>query len=92
MAAHLTFYVEALEGRWEVCGIVDAGQFVTSRWIGHGVHSTDMIGVPATGREFQVDALSLMRIENGLIAEHWCVWDTMGLMQQIGAVPAPATA
>ena len=92
MAAHLAFYVEALEGRWEVCEIVDAGQFVTSRWIGHGVHSTDMIGVPATGREFQVDALSLMRIENGLIAEHWCVWDTMGLMQQIGAVPAPTAA
>jgi len=48
--------------------------------------------VPATGREIAVDALSLMRIENGAIAEHWCVWDTPGLMQQIGAMPAPATA
>jgi steroid delta-isomerase-like uncharacterized protein len=92
MAAHLAFYVEALEGHWEVHEIADAGTYVTTRWTGHGVHSTDLIGVPATGREFAVDALSLMRIENGLIAEHWCVWDTAGLMQTIGAMPAPASA
>jgi steroid delta-isomerase-like uncharacterized protein len=91
MATHLAFYVEALEGRWEVHEIVDAGTYVTTRWTGHGVHSSDLIGVPATGREFAVDALSLMRIENGKIAEHWCVWDTAGLMQQIGAMPAPAS-
>ena len=48
--------------------------------------------MPATGREIAVDALNLMRIENGAIAEHWCVWDTAGLMQQIGAMPATATA
>jgi steroid delta-isomerase-like uncharacterized protein len=92
MVAQLAFYVEALEGRWEVAEIVDGGSYVTTRWIGHGVHSTDLIGVPATGREVAVDALSLMRIENGRIAEHWCVWDTAGLMQQIGAMPAPAPA
>jgi steroid delta-isomerase-like uncharacterized protein len=92
MAAHLAFYVEALEGRWEVLEIADAGDYVTARWIGHGVHANDLIGVPATNREISVDALSLLRIENGKIAEHWCVWDTLGLMQQIGAVPAPAHA
>jgi steroid delta-isomerase-like uncharacterized protein len=90
MAAHLAFYVEALDGRWEVKEIVGSGDFVTARWIGHGVHANDLIGVPATNRDIHVDALSLMRIENGKIAEHWCVWDTAGLMQQIGAMPAPA--
>jgi len=34
MAAHLAFYVEALEGRWEVREIVDAGTYVTARWTG----------------------------------------------------------
>jgi len=32
-----------------------------------------------------------MRISGGRIAEHWCVWDTAGLMQQVGAMPAPAS-
>lgn len=92
MAKHLAFYVEALEGRWEVHEIADAGDFVTARWTGHGTHANDLIGVPASGVDIHVDALSLLRIENGEIAEHWCVWDTLGLMQQIGAVPAPAAA
>ena len=92
MAAHLGFYVEALEGRWEVHEIVDGGEYVTTRWTGHGVHSSDAIGVPAAHREIHVDAISLMRIADGRIAEHWCVWDTLGMMQQIGAVPAPAAA
>ena len=56
------------------------------------MHANDLIGVPATNREIRVDALSLLRIENGKIAEHWCVWDSLGLMQQIGAMPAPAHA
>ena len=92
MASQLAFYVEALEGRWEVHEIADAGSYVTTRWTGHGVHSTDLVGVPATGREISVDAISLMRIEDGAIAEHWCVWDTAGMLQQIGAMPAPASA
>jgi steroid delta-isomerase-like uncharacterized protein len=92
MAAHLAFYVESLEGRWEVHEIADSGQYVTTRWTGHGLHASDLIGVPATNREIHVDALSLMRIESGRIAEHWCVWDTLGLMQQIGAMPAPVSA
>jgi steroid delta-isomerase-like uncharacterized protein len=90
MAGQLAFYVEALDGRWEVHEIVDAGAYVTTRWTGHGHHGNDLIGVPASGRDIHVDALSLMRIADGRIAEHWCVWDTAGLLQQIGAVPAQA--
>lgn len=87
MADHLKFYVDALEGHWHVQQIVDAGEHVTVRWSGSGRHANDLIGVPATGREFSLDAASLMRMHNGLIAEHWCVWDTAGLMQQIGVLP-----
>lgn len=87
MAAHLGFYVEALEGRWEVTQVVDAGEYATVRWTGRGTHGNDMIEVPATGRTFAVDAISLFRARDGRIAEHWCVWDTAGLMQQIGVLP-----
>ena len=88
MADHLKFYVDALEGHWHVQQIVDAGEHVTVRWSGSGRHANDLIGVPATGREFSVDAVSLMRLRDDLIAEHWCVWDTAGLMQQIGVLPS----
>jgi predicted ester cyclase len=29
-------------------------------------------------------------VRNGQFAEHWGVFDTMTMMQQLGAVPAPA--
>ena len=56
------------------------------------MHRADLMGIPATGRGIAVDAISIMRVEGGRIAERWCTWDTLGLLQQIGAVPAPATA
>ena len=37
-------------------------------------------------------ALTLLRVEDGKIAENWTLWDTLGFLQQLGAVPAPAAA
>ena len=90
MASSLAFYATALHGRWEVHDIVDAGGYVATRWTGHGLHDNDMIGIPASGKELHVDAFSLMRGAGGLIAEHWCAWDTAGMLRQVGVLPDPA--
>jgi len=34
----------------------------------------------------------LLRFENGKIAENWLQFDLLGLMQQLGVIPAPAQA
>jgi predicted ester cyclase len=49
-----------------------------------------MMGVAPTGSTIAVDAISVFRIAEGKIAEEWTVWDALGLLQQVGAVPAPA--
>jgi hypothetical protein len=48
------------------------------------------MGVPATGATGAVDAITIFRVAVGKIAEEWTVWDALGLLQQVGAVPAPA--
>lgn len=48
------------------------------------------MGIAATGRSIEVEAISVFRIDRGKIAEEWTVWDALGLLQQVGAVPAPA--
>jgi predicted ester cyclase len=48
------------------------------------------MGVPPTGKQIEVEAISVFRIEDGKIAEEWTVWDALGLLQQVEAVPAPA--
>jgi predicted ester cyclase len=63
---------------------------VTVRWTGHGVDDAEIMGIPPTGREVHVDALTLLRIDGDKIAENWTSWDTLGMLQQIGAVPAQA--
>ena len=43
-----------------------------------------------TGKPISVEAISVFRIADGKIAEESTVWDALGLLQQVGAVPAPA--
>ncbi len=37
-----------------------------------------------------VDAITILRVAGEQIAEEWTVWDALGLLQQVGAMPAPA--
>jgi predicted ester cyclase len=56
---------------------------------GHGTHEGEFMGVSPTGTEATWNAFGINRYADGKIAEHWGVPDLMGLMQQLGAVPAP---
>jgi hypothetical protein len=50
-------------------------------------------GMPATGKTFAMDAIYLVRVdEQGQIAEHWGVVDTIATMNQLGLLPAPNQA
>ena len=50
------------------------------------------MGIPATGKQATVTGITIDRIADGRIAESRTNWDTLGLLQQIGAIPAMATA
>jgi steroid delta-isomerase-like uncharacterized protein len=54
-----------------------------------GTHEAEFFGVPATGRQATWEFIHIFRVEDGRIAERWGVVDVMGLMQQLGVVPAP---
>jgi predicted ester cyclase len=83
-------YQEAVAGHWDVQEIFSAGDRVVARWIGRGRHEGELMGVAPTGAEIAVDAISLFRIAGGKIVEEWTVWDALGLLQQVGAVPVAA--
>jgi steroid delta-isomerase-like uncharacterized protein len=83
-------YQESLDGQWRVDDMFSAGERVVTRWTGTGTHVGELMGIAPTGRAVSVEAITIHRIEDGLIAEEWTVWDALGLLQQIGAVPAAA--
>ncbi|MEY3665993.1 MAG: hypothetical protein RLZZ153_2175 [Pseudomonadota bacterium] len=42
----------------------------------------------ATGRRIDIDVLDLFKIENGVLVEHWALLDNLGMLKQLGALPA----
>jgi steroid delta-isomerase-like uncharacterized protein len=83
-------YQDSVDGHWTVDELVSTGDRVIARWTGTGTHVGELMGIDATGKPISVDAISIFRIADGKIAEEWTVWDALGLLQQVGAVPAPA--
>jgi steroid delta-isomerase-like uncharacterized protein len=60
------------------------GDTVVTRWRGQGTNLGETLGVPPTGKSFDVVGFWMHRFEGGKIAEEWAVWDTHGFLQQIG--------
>jgi steroid delta-isomerase-like uncharacterized protein len=83
-------YQDSVDGHWEIDEIFSAGDRVLTRWTGSGTHVGDLMGIPPSDRPIEVEAITIHRIADGKIAEEWTVWDALGLLQQIGAVPAAA--
>jgi len=71
------------------CSIAE-GDIVAIRWTITGTHRGDFLGVPATGRRVTMQGIEFSRLVDGRCAEHWSQFDVIGVMQQIGAMPAPA--
>lgn len=51
-----------------------------------GTHRGAFMGLAPTGKAVAFDATDIVRVEDGKMAEHWSVMDTLGLLQQLGAV------
>lgn len=64
------------------------GNSIVNRWTATGTHRGNLAGIPATGRSLSVRGITCNRVENGKFVEVWSSWDTLGLMQQLGVVPA----
>ena len=67
---------------------VAEGDKVACRFVAHATHGGEFMGVPATRKQVNVSGIDIMRIADGKIVEHWATVDTLGIMQQIGAVPS----
>ena len=84
MVDTVSVYQQAVDGHWDIQEMFSAGDRVAVRWVGSGRHVGELNGIPATGKPVQVDAITIHRMSGGRIAETWEVWDTLGLLQQIG--------
>ena len=68
--------------------IIEQGDKVVARWTATMTHKGDFLGFAPTGRKATVTGTSIQRMSGGKIVEGWDNWDQLGLLVQIGAVPA----
>jgi steroid delta-isomerase-like uncharacterized protein len=68
--------------------VVAEGDKVVQRWSGHGSHQGELMGLPPSGKRVSVAGITISRLEGGKVAEEWELYDTMGMMQQLGAIPS----
>lgn len=68
---------------------ITEAETVAVRYRVEGTHQGDFLGIPPTGTEIAVDAMTIVRFEAGKAVEEWILYDVLGLMQQFGIAPAP---
>ena len=64
------------------------GDRVIERWTMTATHAGEFMGNAATGRRFTLTGIDISRVEDGRIVEHWTECDMLGLLEQLGAIPA----
>ncbi|MBK7543618.1 MAG: ester cyclase [Candidatus Competibacteraceae bacterium] len=73
--------------RYQIEAMHAEGDRVATRYTVRGTHTGDFRGLPPTGRSFNLSGHLIHRVADGKKTEGWGIWDTLGLMIQLGVIP-----
>jgi steroid delta-isomerase-like uncharacterized protein len=60
------------------------GDRVCTRWTWRATNTGEMRGMPPTGRAVEMAGTTIFTFREGKIHEGWWIWDTHGMMRQLG--------
>jgi predicted SnoaL-like aldol condensation-catalyzing enzyme len=66
--------------------VADADKVVTRKTL-RGTHQGDLLGIPPTGKTVNIEVIDILRVQNGVITDHWNLVDTLSLLRQLDALP-----
>ena len=87
-----TYQTAFPDAHWHVIETFTADNVIITRWKGSGTHKNELMGIPPTGKFVEVQGIWIHRIANNKIVASYNVWDTLGMLQQLGVVPAMGQA
>lgn len=67
---------------------VAEGEKVLVRLKVQATHTGSFGDMKATGRKIDIDVLDLFQIRDNRLIEHWALLDNLGMLKQLGALPA----
>jgi len=80
------------DGREEIKRIHAAGDVAIVEFTGSGTHQGDLMGIAPTGRKVTIPVCIVIEVRDGKIYAEREYFDSAFMMQQLGVMPAPATA
>lgn len=87
--AHMVFVSAFPDSRVTTDDLVAEGDKVVERFTFRGTNNGSFMGAPPTGKQVTATGMSIFRIANGKIVEHWGENDALGTFQQLGLIPMP---
>ncbi len=63
------------------------GDKLVKYWVFEGTHTGKFFGIPATGNKVNLEGTTLVRMEDGKIAEERDFYDNLDFLQQLGVIP-----
>ena len=66
------------------------GNLYCCRFTMSGVQQGEFMGAPASAKPYSLAGIPIMRFVGDRVVERWSSADFLGMMMQIGALPAPA--
>jgi steroid delta-isomerase-like uncharacterized protein len=67
--------------------MIAEGDRVAVRLTSSATHTGEFMGMPPSGKRYEIGEIHIFRVRDGRVVEHWHQADFMGMMRQLGAMP-----
>ena len=67
--------------------MIAEGDLVVTRLRGRATFLGECLGIPPNGKVVEITGISIHRVADGKLVEHWANIDSLSFMQQLGAIP-----
>lgn len=84
------FFMAFPGSRLTIEDVVTEDDKVVCRFSLTGTHQGNFMGIPPTRKEVSFNGITILQFKAGKCMERWSQADFLSLLQQLGAIPAPA--
>jgi steroid delta-isomerase-like uncharacterized protein len=73
--------------RFTIDDMIADGDRVAVRLTAGATQTGPFMGMPASGKSYEINEIHIFRLRDGKVIEHWHQFDQLGMMKQLGAMP-----
>jgi steroid delta-isomerase-like uncharacterized protein len=71
------------DAKFTIQDVIAEDDLVAVRLTASARHVGDFMGMPASGRSYEIGEIHIFRVRDGKVSEHWHQFDSAGMMKQL---------